>query len=293
MTALWIAWPACAVLILALYAWLGRATNLGPLGLLIDERGRYSLTRIQLSLWTLVVISLIAGIFAARATVRGIDPLAFSIPSEVLGLLGISIGSTAIATGIKVQKNRSRTAFVAASKRGEARVAQALLIEEGPQADKSVDIAKMQNFLFTAFLVVAYVILAVHALAGAGPGTPITGPADVTSLPGFNPTFLTLLGISHAGYLAGKLPTRGELTEDTPAYSLAQRNRQQVLDRATELPMTSQARAAAKRAHHAEQRDQALRNAAEPAPTTADTSSADTSSQGDQAHDGSRRGQRE
>jgi hypothetical protein len=82
---LWITWPIFALLVVVVYLWVGKATtrNRGEdddyagsiLGILIDDRGRYSLTRLQLSLWTLVVLSLTAGVFAARAATRGIDPL--------------------------------------------------------------------------------------------------------------------------------------------------------------------------------------------------------------------------
>jgi len=74
------------------------------------------------------------------------------------------------------------------------------LREEGEQADKVIDVAKFQHFWITVFLAGAYVVLA---------GTAIRNAASVSdvALPGFSTTFLTLFGISHAGYVAGKLPS--------------------------------------------------------------------------------------
>jgi hypothetical protein len=234
MTILWIMWPVYAALVLAVYWWVGKATtkNRGgadytgsAFGILVDDRGRYSLTRLQVSLWTLVVLSLTAAVFTARATERGIDPMGFTIPAEVLGLLGISVGSAVIATGVKAYKNRARPLFVSASMPGQATLAQMLMVEEGPQADQIADVSKLQNFLITIFLAGAYVVLAVHTYAGSGPGEPITSPAGIASLPTFSATFLTLLAISHAGYLGGKLPNRGEdPAADQPRMPLTRMN---------------------------------------------------------------------
>jgi hypothetical protein len=257
MRTLWIAWPVIAGLIIIVYLWLGRATtrNRGGagyagsvFGILIDDRGRYSLTRLQLALWTLIVLSLTAGVFTARAWSRGVDPLGFSIPAQVLGLLGISAGSAVIATGVKAYKNRTRPLFVAASLPGEARLAQMLMVEEGPEADKIVDITKLQNFLVTIFLAAAYVVLAIHTYAGWGPGTPIGSPADITELPTFSGTFLTLLAISHAGYLGGKLPNRGQdPVQDQPDTTLARVTAVAVADRENPPPTPQEVAAAATR----------------------------------------------
>lgn len=254
MRTLWIAWPIFAGLIVAVYLWLGKATTRGRggpdhagsvFGILIDDRGRYSLTRLQLSLWTLVVLSLTAGVFTARAATRGVDPLDFAIPAHVLGLLGISAGSAVVATGVKTYKNRTRPLFVAAAQPGDARLAQMLMVEEGPQADKIVDITKLQNFLVTILLAGAYVVLAIHTYAGWGAGTPIGSAADITTLPAFSGTFLTLLAISHAGYLGGKLPNRGQDPEvDQPDVSLLRVNATQVANRENPPPPTGKAAAA-------------------------------------------------
>jgi len=74
----------------------------------------------------------------------------------------------------------------------------------------------------------------------------ISGPSDITSLPDFNTTFLTLLLISHVGYLGGKVPDRGENSEqDVPTNSVATVTAQRVADQEAGQP-TDPAEAARK-----------------------------------------------
>jgi hypothetical protein len=182
------------------------------LGLLIDSRGRYSLTHLQLSLWTIVILSLVAGIFFGRWQ-HNVEPLGFSIPSVVLALLGISVGSAVTVTAAKTAKNTTRPESVAAAIPAPAAAAvlgswrpsllQVFMLEEGTYADQVVDISKFQNFIITIVLVLGYIGLGVQSISAAG------AASKVTALPAFSGTFLVLLGISHAGYLAGKLPSPG------------------------------------------------------------------------------------
>jgi hypothetical protein len=146
---------------------------------------------------------------------------------RVLGMLGIAVGSAALSTGIKAHKDATRPAFIAVSRPGAESLAQMVLVEEGARADTTVDITKLQQLAITVFLVLAYVAICVHEFAGYGTGNPVTSPGDITSLPNFNSTFLTLLALSHAGYLAGKVPNRGALGQPgtVPGYSLANRSR--------------------------------------------------------------------
>jgi hypothetical protein len=148
-----------------------------------------------------VILSLLAGVFFGRWQ-HNVDPLGFTIPPVVLGLLGISVGSAVTVTAAKTAKDTTRPANVAAAAPGRWRpsLIQIFLVEEGTYADQVVDITKFQNFVITVVLVLAYIGLAVHTVTAAG------NAAKVTALPGFAGTFLVLLGISHAGYLAGKLP---------------------------------------------------------------------------------------
>jgi hypothetical protein len=205
MTAIFIGWGASAVVIIGLALALGFVMKPAvPLfGILIDTRGRYSLTHLQLVFWSIIVLSLVSGVFWGRLTEVS-DPLSFTIPDELLGLLGITAGSAVTATAIKAAKNITRPNAVAASSKelDRPRLSQIFLIEEGEFADKVIDVTKFQNFIITIVLMVAYIGLAIDAIEHAGTA------AKLTVLPGFSGTFLVLVGISHAAYIAGKLPDR-------------------------------------------------------------------------------------
>jgi hypothetical protein len=194
---------AAAMVVLAVALGYAAVPGRGVFGVLVDRRGRFSLTHFQLVVWTIVVLSLISGIFWGRL-IKGVDdPLSFSIPDEVLGLMGITLGSSVAAGVVKSSKDATAGERIAASNPADRpRLAQMFLVEEGLYADKIIDIAKFQNFVITLVLVVAYVALSVDTITDAKTA------AGVEGLPSFSGTFLTLLGISHATYVAGKLPTQ-------------------------------------------------------------------------------------
>jgi len=203
--AFFVAWAVSAAVLLVVAAILGMVIHRGILGVLVDTRGRYSLTQLQIVLWTMVIVPLISGLFWARlAAGPASTALNFDIPGELLAVIGISVGSTASSITVKSYKDSTSPGSVAASAPGvdPPRLAQVFLEEEGAMADKVVDIGKFQNFWFTLILVVGYVALVISDAQSASSIAKFT-------LPGFSTTFVALLGISHAGYLAAKVPGRG------------------------------------------------------------------------------------
>ena len=62
MTAIFAWWGGSAAALIALGLLIGLIATGQLLGLLIDTRGRHSLTHMQLSLWTIVILSLVAGV---------------------------------------------------------------------------------------------------------------------------------------------------------------------------------------------------------------------------------------
>ncbi len=216
MKAVLIAWALSVFPLLLLAVWLGVSLGRGYAGILIDNRGRYSLSQFQMVLWTLLVLSLLSGLFFARVISGVQDALSFSIPTELLIVMGISIGGGAISSTIKAGKDASHPDRIAASNaQDQPRFAQMFLLEEGALADQVVDVAKFQNFWLTLILIVAYVALAIKAIVS------VTSIAAVV-LPGFEDKFLVLLGIRHAGYLAGKRPDH---PGSPPGLTIALRSR--------------------------------------------------------------------
>jgi hypothetical protein len=244
MTAIQISWSVFGGALLLITIALGWAFTGHPLGVLIDSRGRYSLTHLQITIWSIVILSLILGAFAGRWVARVPNPLDFTIPTEVLALMGISLGSTVFTTAVKAGNDSRRPESVAASmdnpsgikgakgrstfdndgvpfdKEWKPRLRQIFLLEEGSYADKVVDIAKYQQLIITIVLAVAYIGLAFRA---AG----VVDPATFSALPALGSTFLVLLAASHGAYIAGKMPKQA----GSPDMTVASRNQKMHLAR--------------------------------------------------------------
>lgn len=93
----------------------------------------------------------------------------------------------------------NRVAAVIARDANTPGLSQIFMLEEGAMADQAVDVTKFQGFIITLILVVAYIVDSAHTIHAAHRVT------DFTSLPNIRGEFLVLLGISHAGYLGGKI----------------------------------------------------------------------------------------
>jgi hypothetical protein len=171
-------------------------------GILIDDRLRYSLTHLQVVLWSLVLLSLYGAVFLARAF-HGLAPadwLSFEVPQDLLILAGISGGSAVVATAAK----STRTTQIRAKARNSqppypTHFSQVFLIEEGEATDKVIDVTKFQGFFFTLVAVLVYVAAAGFELEA----TPVPG-----GLPDLSQGLVWLIGISQAAYVGGKLPQR-------------------------------------------------------------------------------------
>ncbi len=204
MASVYVAWAVSAVVLLGLAIWIGVAANGHYFGILIDSRGRYSLAQLRLVLWSIVVLSLLGAYIWGRLQLAPAkDVLNFGIPNNVLILLGISLGSAAAATVVKAQKNGSPTdanAVAASSPADPPRFAQVFLVEEGTMADRAVDVTKYQNFWITLIFAAAYVATAIQQIGA------VKGIGDLASLPDLSGTLVTLLGLSHVTYIAGKVP---------------------------------------------------------------------------------------
>jgi hypothetical protein len=175
-----------------------RAKGVIP-GLLIDSRGRLSLSQLQMTLWTLVGLSLLTAVFLARLLAGVTDPLGVDIPDELLAAMGISLGSGVVSGAIKAGKD---VRGVHIKDRYRPHLAQLYFVEEGQKTADFVDVTRLQNLWLTIIVLIAYVY-ATWTYIGAHPDV-----ASLTALPGFDGTLVTLFGISHAAYIGGKMPDR-------------------------------------------------------------------------------------
>ena len=201
-----VSWAVSLAALLLLAGWTGWTTRKSAVGILVDTRGRYSLNHLQIVMWTILILSSIAGVFLARLFAGEADLMAFKIPQELLTLMGISVGSGTIAgavkgakdapgSGARVARAGAFTMSTGAIRNISAHFAQVFQEEQGDQADQVVDVTKFQNFILTLLAGIAFIVWTWKQ----------------TTLAGFAPLskdLLWLLGISHAGYIGGKLPNK-------------------------------------------------------------------------------------
>lgn len=190
-------------------------------GLLIDERNKMSLSRLQMVLWTVVVLSGFLAAALANLASRSPNPLSIAVPTELWLLMGISTTSLVGSPLVRASKGersslpsqRTETYFVLQKQgvdtnkvatRGQLivnldpRTADWADLFRGEEVGNAaqLDLGKIQMFFFTVVLVLAY-------LATLGGGFSAAAPR-VNELPALDLGMVTLLAISHAGYLTTK-----------------------------------------------------------------------------------------
>lgn len=215
------------------------------MGVLWAARNAYSLSRLQIVLWTLLVLGALAalvacrsfGLFVASGSGGVSGALTIDIPPELLTVLGISLFSGVAAPAILSLKTQSETPqpreIGAASLRTGSSVSAIGSVAARPgdcpplvkdlfQGDEvskagTVDMGKVQQAVVTAILWCSYLaMLAQMFVLGESPHPPKV-PGG-TALPLMPETFVYLLGISHAGYLAYKAaPSPGGATAGAQA----------------------------------------------------------------------------
>lgn len=189
---------------------------------LIDDRNKFSLSRLQLVLWTVLVLSAFFATALARLAAGVPDPLGIAVPETLWWLMGISTTSlvgTPLVRSVKTNRQplpseRAATLHQVSSggpARGQPQpetrglIVQNVSVEAARWTDLFMgeetgnaaqpDMGKIQMFFFTVVLVVAYgLALARNFQSGTLP----------SQLPELHGSMLALLGISHAGYLVNK-----------------------------------------------------------------------------------------
>ena len=193
-----------------------------PLGIFIDERNIISLSRFQLVMWMLVILSAFITMALSRIAAGVKDPLAIGLPWQLWALMGISttsmIGSPMIRntkkykTPDKQELDKMRAAF-AKYKFSLDQVKQgALFVKTGVhfaqfsdmfRGDEinnrmNIDIAKVQMFFFTIIAVMSYAVLLFHSIV-------TKKPENLSAFPELSEGLIAILSISHVGYLGNKV----------------------------------------------------------------------------------------
>jgi hypothetical protein len=207
-------------------------------GILIDNRNKISLGRLQLVAWSLLVLSALLTAAVTNAAFGAQSALGIRVPEELWVLLGISTASAIAGPALLAPKRdqkadpRELTKTVDELKRVDkvkvdAQADNVLLTNESKEDARwgdllkgdesgnaaSVDVGKLQMFFFTFVLVLGYAVAIARQFDSAG---------AITALPVVDSSMNTLLGISHTGYLANKVvPHSREATADQPAQAPA------------------------------------------------------------------------
>ena len=179
-----------------------------------------SLSRLQMLLWTVLILSGLLTAVAANAAAGVNEPLAITVPASLWLLMGISTASM-IGSPIlqRVQQNRSASAeakrhvlaqFARRSVdptyiRFSGQMVMNQSIDAASIADifagsdinaiGLVNIGQIQMFFFTLILLFAY---------GTGLAQRFSMSAPISAFPAVDVGMVTLLGISHAGFLVNQ-----------------------------------------------------------------------------------------
>jgi hypothetical protein len=157
--------------------------NTGPLAAFFLDRqtNSFSLSKFQVLAWTVVAVFGYVYLYLCRSFVQWnftFPPIPEGLPT----LLGVSAGTTVVATGITAQHGSKGA--------GPIHPSMADFISSGGVIAGE----RFQFFVWTLVGCLGFLGIILSS-----------DPASLASLPDINGTFLTLMGISSAGYLAGKL----------------------------------------------------------------------------------------
>lgn len=220
------------MLVTAVVFGFGVAVTGRAMGIAMSGWNDYSLSKLQMALWTIVVLA--AVLVFAKIRLLGVfghvaDPLQFTIPGDLLAAMGISaftaaatpailaLKSSQSATSGEVNAAQQRVADgiggkaqnTCATGRAVGRVSQEsaswLDMVTGDETSNAgiVDLSKVQQLLITILLLGTYISMLIRVLATA------TKADDLAGLPNLSQYFVGLLAVSHAGYLAYKATPKG------------------------------------------------------------------------------------
>ena len=209
-----------ALLLVSSFAAIGRSINGRLVGLFIDNRNRISLSKAQAGAWTIVVLAAFAtaaafNISAEILSFGTVTALAVTIPGELLLAMGISATSLVATPGLLSIKSQEPAADGALSD-ARAKIGNdvgangKVLTRTSPIGARwsdlftgdelgnagAADLGKIQQAFFTLILLGAYSAYVVAEFSSAA--------KTIDHLPGLDKSFVWLMGVSHASYLAYK-----------------------------------------------------------------------------------------
>jgi hypothetical protein len=246
------AFVAAMILMTGEFAAIGWTLRERLAGVIIDARNVMSLSKLQACAWTVLVLSsLLIGAAFNLASGNTTNPLSITLPPELLVAMGISatsLAATPALLSLKQGSNPSPTSLIQAAtslNQAAASPNQPAAKPGAPAAQPATpvtaatvprvgtmitnngvadanwtdmltgdevgnfdvpDLGKIQQLLVTLLLLGVYGTMVFYKFAGA---------ARVDSLPTLDPSFIWLMGVSHASYLAYKAAPHTDTTVAT------------------------------------------------------------------------------
>jgi hypothetical protein len=192
-------------------------------GIFINERKLMSISRVQVGLWTLILLSAFFAIFIGRLRAGDADPLNIVIQPELWAVMGIS-GASFVGRSV-IAGNKSSTEPLNSGKEVDKvqrdlkdpdesadqieynrvgvlyannciKSARLMDMFEGDELRNTrfVDVGKLQMFFFTVIVLMSYSVALFSLMA-------TSKASDITMFPALSDGLVALLGISHAGML--------------------------------------------------------------------------------------------
>jgi hypothetical protein len=220
------AWLLTTAVFIGLLAYVGNAMKQRLDGIFIDDRNRISLSRFQLVLWTVLLVSALMTAGLSNAALGDPTPLVVKVPPEVWALLGIgafSFVTSPVLVDSRKKDEKPTPALVTRVEqavRGEDALAPNKPIqletnvptkEDAPEARwmdiirgdttagfAQIDVSKVQQLAFTILLIAIYAAALYNKMTIGAP------MAFIKEFPPIDGSFVALLGLSHAAYLASK-----------------------------------------------------------------------------------------
>jgi len=195
-----LSWAGTILLFLVALIIVGRRMTNDWRGVLVDKRNVMSLSRLQLVIWTTIIISgmltaAIANVVTplidpnTHAVTHIPDPLVLGIQPEIWGLRGIS-GTSFVATPIILDRDPASVS----TNTGNTWEWADIFLGDKTTNDGRVDLSKVQQFFFTVIVVAVFMMKLGYTFA----------TTDKVMFPAIDTGFVALLGISHAAYLIHK-----------------------------------------------------------------------------------------
>lgn len=204
-----LSWLVSSGAMLAFCAFVGSRVNGSQsyLGVLVDDRDRLSLNRLQIVMWTILVLSTLAALLVKNLVTSGaLEPNTFEIPDSFLALMGIAAGGSALTGAVKANKDVTRETQIAMGEQavqsrnmtevlaidndtGKPHFMQLVLEEEGAGAEKIISIPKLQNLISTIAVGLMFAVATCSDEKFVNLGSQLPW----------------LFGMSHAGYIGGKM----------------------------------------------------------------------------------------